>query len=90
MSALIRAELLKLRTVPTTAIVLVMGLTLTALLATVTISTAGQDGSAPAGSAADLANVLGASSMPALIMFVLGVLAMAGEFSTGPSPRRFS
>lgn len=80
MTALIRAELLKLRTVRSHTVVVTIGLAFAAFLAIVTVGTAGQDGRAAAGSADDMVNVLGASGVAPFLAFVLGVLAIAGEF----------
>lgn len=80
MNALIRTELLKLRTARSTGGFLVGGLALAALLGAATAATAGQDAAAALGRADNLANVLGVSALPGVIMLILGVLATAGEF----------
>jgi ABC-2 type transport system permease protein len=80
MNALVQAELLKLRTVRTNALLTSATLAIAALLGAATVATAGIDGAAPAGSAAGMVNVLTASSLAPLAGFILGVLASAGEY----------
>jgi ABC-2 type transport system permease protein len=76
---LVHAELLKLRTVRTNALLAAATAAIAALLGAATVATAGIDGAAPAGSAASMANVLAASGLAPLAAFILGVLASAGE-----------
>jgi ABC-2 type transport system permease protein len=80
MPALIRTEVLKLATIRTVRLLVMGGVALGGLLGTVTALTSGEDVSAPLGSAAGMANVLGVSAMPGFVMLVLGVLSMAGEY----------
>jgi ABC-2 type transport system permease protein len=69
MTAQISAELLKLRTTRTTWGVLAAALAIAALL-----------GLASAGTGGDLVDVVAVSSLPAVVMFVVGVMAVAGEY----------
>lgn len=79
MNALVRSELLKLRTIRANAVVAAITLGIAALLGAATVAGAGRDGAAPAGSAGSMANVLTASGLPPLAAFIVGVLASAGE-----------
>jgi ABC-2 type transport system permease protein len=80
MNALIRAELLKLGSTRTTRLLVLGGLAIAALVGTATATTAGEQASAPLGSAESIANIVGVSAMPGFFMLILGVLAMAGEY----------
>lgn len=80
MNALIRTEIFKLRTARSTWGFLLGGLVLGALLGAATSATAGQDAAAALGSADSMANVLGVSALPGVVMLILGILATAGEF----------
>lgn len=80
MNALIRTEIFKLRTARSTWGFLLGGLALGALLGAATSATAGQDAAAALGSADSMANVLGVSALPGVVMLILGILATAGEF----------
>ena len=80
MNALIRTEIVKLRTARSTWGFLLGGLALAALLGAATSSTAGDDASAALGSAGNMANILGVSALPGVVMLMLGILATAGEY----------
>ena len=80
MNGVIRTELLKLTTTRTMRYLALAGLAVAALLGAATAGTAGQDGAAPLGSAASLANALGVSAMPGFLLLIAGVLASAGEY----------
>ncbi|MET0832075.1 MAG: ABC transporter permease, partial [Acidimicrobiia bacterium] len=75
----ISAELLKLRTTRTTKGILIAALAVAGLLGAATVGTAGGD-NATLGTAGNLANVVGVSSLPAIVMLIVGILAMAGEY----------
>jgi ABC-type transport system involved in multi-copper enzyme maturation permease subunit len=75
----ISAELLKLRTTRTTKGIFLAAILVAGLLGAATVGTAGGE-NATLGSADNLANVVGASSLPALVMLIVGILAMAGEY----------
>jgi hypothetical protein len=79
-NALVRTEILKFRTARGTGGFLLAGLALGALLGAATSTTAGEDAAAALGSADNLANVLGVSALPGVIMLILGVLVTAGEY----------
>jgi ABC-2 type transport system permease protein len=83
MTRLFRAELLKLSTTRTARGLFAAALALTALLAGATVLTAGVDGNAQLGSAANLHNVVGGSGLASVLALVLGILGMAGEFRHG-------
>ena len=80
MNALIRTEIFKLRTARSTWGFLLGGLALGALLGAATSATAGEDVAAALGSADNVANILGVSALPGVIMLILGVLMTAGEY----------
>jgi hypothetical protein len=79
-NALVRTELLKLRTARSTWGFLLGGLALAAVLGAASSATAGEDAAAALGTADNLANILGVSALPGVIMLILGILATAGEF----------
>ena len=78
--ALVRTEVLKLRTARSTWGFLGVGLGLAALLGAASAATAGEDVAASLGSADNLANILGVSALPGVLMLVFGILATAGEY----------
>lgn len=80
MNALIRTEIFKLRTARSSWGFLLGGLALGALLGAATTATAGEDLAAGLGTADNLANVLGVSALPGVVMLILGILATAGEY----------
>jgi ABC-2 type transport system permease protein len=80
MNALIGTEIFKLRTARSTWGFLLGGLALGALLGAATSATAGEDVAAALGSADNLANILGVSALPGVVMLILGILATAGEY----------
>jgi ABC-2 type transport system permease protein len=80
MNALISTELFKLRTARSTWGFLLGGVALGALLGAATSATAGEDAAAALGSAANMANILGVSALPGVVMLILGILATAGEY----------
>jgi ABC-type transport system involved in multi-copper enzyme maturation permease subunit len=75
----IHAELLKLGTTRAIRGLLVAALAVAGLLGAATAGTAGGD-EPSLGTAGNLANVVGASGLPAFVMMILGILAMAGEY----------
>jgi ABC-type transport system involved in multi-copper enzyme maturation permease subunit len=75
----IHAELLKLGTTRAVRGLLLATLAVAGLLGAATAVTAGGD-EPSLGTAGNLANVVGASSLPAFVMMILGILAMAGEY----------
>jgi ABC-2 type transport system permease protein len=79
-NALVRTEIFKLRTTRSSWGLLLGGLALGALLGAATSSTAGDDTAAVLGSAGNLANILGVSALPGVVMLILGILATAGEY----------
>jgi hypothetical protein len=79
-TTLVSTEILKLRTTRSTRGFLLAGLALSVLLGAATSATAGEDAAAALGSADNLANVLGVSALPGVIMLILGILATAGEY----------
>jgi len=80
MNALIATEIFKLRTARNTWGFLLGGLALGALLGAATSTTAGEDVAAALGTAANMANILGVSALPGVIMLILGILMTAGEY----------
>jgi hypothetical protein len=80
MTALIRSELLKLRTTRTTVATVLGALGFAAFLGVVTAGFAGVDGAAPLGSPEMVDNVVGVSTIPAAVGLLLGVLLAAGEY----------
>lgn len=80
MNALIGTEIFKLRTARSTWGFLLGGLALGALLGAATSATAGEDVAAALGSAENMANTLGVSALPGVVMLILGILATAGEY----------
>jgi ABC-2 type transport system permease protein len=80
MNALITTEIFKLRTSRSTWGFLLGGLALGALLGAATSATAGEDAAAALGTADSMANVLGVSALPGVIMLILGILMTAGEY----------
>ena len=80
MNALIRTEIFKLRTARSTWGFLLGGLALAALLGAATSATAGEDSASALGTAGNLANTLGVSALPGVVMLILGILATAGEY----------
>ncbi len=80
MPALIRSELLALRTVRTTWLILAAALLLTTVLAVRPVHGAGRAGAPSIGTAGALLDVLGALAPGALAMLVLGVLAVTADF----------
>jgi len=77
---LVATEILKLRTARSTRGFLLGGLAVAVLLGAATSATAGEEAAAALGSADNLANVLGVSALPGVIMLILGILATAGEY----------
>ena len=80
MNALIDTEVFKLRTARSTWGFLAGGLALGALLGAATSATAGEDVAAALGTADNMANVLGVSALPGVLMLILGILMTAGEY----------
>ena len=80
MNALVRTEIFKLRTARSTGGFILAAVALAALLGAATSATAGEDSAAALGTADNVANVLGVSALPGVIMMILGILATAGEY----------
>jgi hypothetical protein len=80
---LVAAELLKLRTTRTSVGVGIAGVLLAVLVGLGNVGAAGQGTSPPAGSAAFVENVVGVSTLPAVVALLLGVLLAAGEYQHG-------
>ena len=80
MKRLIGSELLKLRTTRSTLAMSAGALALGALVGAGNVATAGIDGAAALGSPSFVANVVGVSTIPALVALLLGVLLAAGEY----------
>lgn len=81
MTNLIRAELLKMRTVRTFYWYALSAFAFVPLAIAIAITNAGQEGAgAELGSAEGVRNVMSAASSGTVIVLLLGVLAMAGEF----------
>ena len=80
MNALIRTEIFKLRTARSTWGFILGGLALGALLGAATSATAGEDVAAALGTADNMANILGVSALPGVVMLILGILMTAGEY----------
>lgn len=83
MPALIRSELLALRTLRTTWAVLAAGLLVTTVFALRPVLGAGAGGAPSIGTAGALLAVLGAPARGALAMLLLGVLAVTADFRHG-------
>jgi ABC-type transport system involved in multi-copper enzyme maturation permease subunit len=80
MTRLIRIELLKLRTTPALYVTLAVTVFFTVVSAPTTILLAGQQGSPAAGSLENVSKVLGVSGLTTMVMLVLGILVIAGEY----------
>lgn len=89
MPALIRAELLALRTVRMPWALLVTAVVLTAALAVDPVVNAGTAGAPSIGTAAALLAVLGSTARGGLTVLVLGVLAVTAEFRHGTASAAF-
>jgi len=83
MNALVRAELLKLRTARSTTVLLAVLLGLGLLLATRVVGAAGSAGGVTRGTADAWTQVLGAALSPTLLVLLVGVLAFTGELRHG-------
>jgi len=81
MGNLVKAELLKLRTTRMFLGNAIAALAFVPMTLAITIQTAGQEGAGPALDTAEgLRNVLSAASSGTVILLILGILIMAGEF----------
>jgi ABC-type transport system involved in multi-copper enzyme maturation permease subunit len=80
---LVAAELLKLRKTRTSVGVGIAGVLLAVLVGLGNVGAAGQGTSPPAGSAAFVENVVGVSTLPAVVALLLGVQLAAGEYQHG-------
>jgi hypothetical protein len=89
MVALVRAELLALRTVRVPWALVVTAVVLTAALAVDPVVGAGKAGAPSIGTAAALLAVLGAVGRGSLVVLVLGVLAVTAEFRHGTAGATF-
>lgn len=83
MTALVRAELLKLRTTRTTVLLTIGAVAFAAFLGFVSAAVAGGDGNPRLGSADMIERLVGVSAIPAAAAVVVGVLLAAGEFQHG-------
>jgi len=83
MNALVRAELLKLRTARSTIVLVAVVLGLGLLLATRVARAAGSAGGVTPGTADAWTQVLGAALSPTLLVLLVGVLAVTGELRHG-------
>jgi ABC-2 type transport system permease protein len=89
MTRLVNAELLKLRTVRTTAVVLALTVATTALIMTAVMLIAGRPGQ-PAVDAGVLPDLVVVAKGPLVIFaLILGVLGMSGEFRFGTATPTF-
>jgi ABC-2 type transport system permease protein len=89
MPALVRAELLALRTTRMPWALVVTAVVLTAALAVDPVLDAGKAGAPSVGTAAALLAVLGAAGRGGLVVLVLGVLAVTAEFRHGTASATF-
>ena len=80
---LVRAELLKLRTVRSTTTTALAGVGIALLLGAANAAIAGDPGTPSLGSAAFVEDVVGVSAIPAGLGLLLGVLLSAGEHQHG-------
>ena len=83
MIRLVRAELLKLRTVRSTTTTALAGVGIALLLGAANAAIAGDPGTPSLGSAAFVEDVVGVSAIPAGLGLLLGVLLSAGEHQHG-------
>lgn len=83
MTRVLAAELQKVRTTRTTLVVVAAALFLALLLGAANVGAAGQGTSAALGSAAFVEDVVGLSTLPAIVAVLLGVLLAAGEHQHG-------
>jgi ABC-2 type transport system permease protein len=77
--ALVRIELLKLQTTPAAWVTLAGTALLTVVSVFATILLAGQPGTEPLGSVANVSKVLAVAAVTATVMLVLGIMVSAGE-----------
>jgi ABC-2 type transport system permease protein len=89
MPALVRAELLALRTTRMPWALVVTAVVLTAALAVDPVLDAGKAGAPSIGTAAALLAVLGAAGRGGLVVLVLGVLTVTAEFRHGTASATF-
>jgi ABC-2 type transport system permease protein len=80
MITLARIELRKLLTTPAAYVSLAITVVLTALSVGVGVMLAGVSGSPPLGSPANVDKTLSVAALSSMVMLVMGILAMAGEF----------
>ena len=80
MITLARIELRKLLTTPAAYVSLAITIVLTALSVGVGVMLAGVSGSPPLGSPANVDKTLSVAALSSMVMLVMGILAMAGEF----------
>ncbi|HEX8101158.1 MAG TPA: hypothetical protein VF533_00960 [Solirubrobacteraceae bacterium] len=89
MTRLVRAELLKLATTRDLWWTLAATLPLSAALVAVTITSPSGPGGAPLGTGAGVRSVMAAASTGSLMLLLLGIAAMAGEFRHGTAVSTF-
>lgn len=80
MNQLIRVELRKLRTTPALVVTLATTMALGVVSVVATILLAGQKGTPPLGTEANVNKALQVGSMTSIAMLILGILAIAGEY----------
>ncbi len=80
MKRLIRAELLKLRTTRTFWWTIAVTLAFTPLSVFLSVQSAGDNGTAPLDSTEGFRNVIAAASSGGILMIVIGIIALAGEY----------
>src|SRR5688572_6083177 len=80
MPALIRTELLALRTIRTPRVVIAATVVATVAICVTSVLDAGRQGAASIGTAGGMLGVLDATGKGSVVALLLGVLVVAGEF----------
>jgi len=80
MKQLIQAELLKLRTTRSFWLYIVAALAFVPVMVALAVTGAGQDASRPLASSAGVRNVFGAAAGGGVMLLLVGIYAMSGEF----------
>jgi ABC-type transport system involved in multi-copper enzyme maturation permease subunit len=80
MTRLVRIEILKLRTTPALYVASLITLVLAVAGVTTTILLAGQGGTPAVGTVANVSKALQVSALTSMVMLVLGILSVAGEY----------
>jgi hypothetical protein len=89
MATLVRTELLAMRTIRTTWALVLAAAVLTTALAVNPVIDAGKAGAASIGTAGVLLAVVGAAGPGRLVVLLLGVLGVTGDFRHGTATARF-